>query len=138
VRRRVAATGLDDRVDFLGTLTQAELFVQYRQSSVFALACRITDDGDRDGIPNVLMEAMAAELPVVSTNVSGIPELIDDGVNGLLVPQEDADALADALWRIAKDPALSDRLARAGAATIAQHFDGEVLARHMARLFGGS
>ena len=84
--QRVTAAGLDDRIEFLGTLSQAELFAEYRRSSLFALACRITDDGDRDGIPNVLMEAMAAGLPVVSTAVSGIPELIDDGVNGLLVP----------------------------------------------------
>ena len=83
------------------------------------------------------MEAMAAELPVVSTAVSGIPELVEDGVNGLLVPPEDAEALADAIWRLAKDPALAHRLAHAGAATIAEHFDGEALARHMAGLFAG-
>jgi glycosyltransferase involved in cell wall biosynthesis len=137
IRRRVTAAGLDDRVDFLGTLSQAELFAEYRRSSLFALACRITDDGDRDGIPNVLMEAMAAELPVVSTAVSGIPELVRDDVNGLLVPPEDAEALADAIWRLTKDPALSHRLAQAGAATISEHFDGEALARHMAGLFSG-
>jgi glycosyltransferase involved in cell wall biosynthesis len=137
IRARVKAAGLDERFVFLGTLSQAELFAEYRRSSVFALACRITDDGDRDGIPNVLMEAMAAGLPVVSTAVSGIPELVDDGVNGLLVPPEDAEALADAIWRLAKDPALSERLAVAGATTIAEHFDGEALARHMAGLFAG-
>ena len=137
IRERVTAAGLDDRIEFLGTLSQAELFAEYRRSSVFALACRITGDGDRDGIPNVLMEAMAAGLPVVSTSVSGIPELVDDGANGLLVPPEDAEALADALWRLAKDPALSHRLAVAGAHTIAEHFDGEALARHMAGLFAG-
>jgi glycosyltransferase involved in cell wall biosynthesis len=136
-RQRVIAAGLDDRIEFLGTLSQADLFAEYRRSSVFALACRITDDGDRDGIPNVLMEAMAAGLPVISTDVSGIPELIEDGVNGLLVHTEDAEALADAIWRLDKDPALSDRLANAGATTIAQHFDGEALARHMAALFAG-
>jgi glycosyltransferase involved in cell wall biosynthesis len=137
IRRRVTTSGLDGRIEFLGTLSQAELFAEYRRSSVFALACRITDDGDRDGIPNVLMEAMAAGLPVVSTSVSGIPELVDEGVNGLLVPPDDAEALADALWRLAKDPALSHRLGRAGAATIAEHFDGEMLASHMAALFAG-
>ena len=137
IRRRVTTAGLDDRIEFLGTLSQAELFAEYRRSSVFALACRITDDGDRDGIPNVLMEAMAAGLPVVSTSVSGIPELVDHGVNGLLVPPDDAEALADALWRLAKDPALSHRLGHAGALTIAEHFDGEALARHMAGLFAG-
>ncbi len=137
IRQRVTTAGLDDRIEFLGTLSQAELFAEYRRSSVFALACRITDDGDRDGIPNVLMEAMAAGLPVVSTSVSGIPELVDHGVNGLLIAPEDPEALADALWRLAKDPALSHRLAVAGAATIAEHFDGEALARHMAGLFEG-
>ncbi len=138
IRQRVTAAGLDDRFEFLGTLSQADLFDEYRRSNVFALACRITDDGDRDGIPNVLMEAMAAELPVVSTAVSGIPELIDDGVNGLLVPSEDASALADAIWRLAKDPELSHRLAHAGATTIAEHFDGEALAQKMAALFAGA
>ena len=137
IRQRVTTAGLDDRIEFLGTLSQAELFAEYRRSSVFALACRITDDGDRDGIPNVLMEAMAAGLPVVSTSVSGIPELVDHGVNGLLVPPDDAEALADALWRLAKDPALSHRLGHAGEITIAEHFDGEALAHHMAGLFAG-
>jgi glycosyltransferase involved in cell wall biosynthesis len=137
IRQQVTAAGLDDRIEFLGTMSQADLFTEYRRSSVFALACRITDDGDRDGIPNVLMEAMAAELPVVSTAVSGIPELIVHDVNGLLAPSQDAEALADAIWRLAKDPALSHRLAHAGAATIAQHFDGEALARQMAALFSG-
>ena len=138
IRERVATKGLTDRVQFLGTLTQAELFDEYRGSNVFALACRITDDGDRDGIPNVMMEAMAAQLPVVSTAVSGIPELVENDVNGLLVPPEDAGALADAIWRLSKDPALSQRLAAAGAETIAEHFDGEVLARRMVDLFAGS
>jgi glycosyltransferase involved in cell wall biosynthesis len=138
IRQQITAAGLDDRINLLGTMSQAELFAEYRRSSVFALACRITDDGDRDGIPNVLMEAMAAGLPVVSTAVSGIPELIHDDVNGLLVPPEDASALADAIWRLAKDPVLAQRLATAGASTIAEHFDGEALARQMAQLFAGS
>ena len=119
-------------------MSQSDLFDEYRRSTVFALACRITDDGDRDGIPNVMMEAMAAEVPVVSTAVSGIPELVENDVNGLLVPPEDPEALADAIWRLAKDPALAHRLAAAGARTIAEHFDGELLARHMAELFAGS
>lgn len=138
VRERISTAALDDRIEFLGTMSQAELFDEYRRSSLFALACRITVDGDRDGIPNVLMEAMAAGLAVVSTAVSGIPELIEDDVNGLLVPSEDAEALADAIWRLAKDPALSRRLADAGAATIAERFDGEALAEQMAGLFTGA
>jgi len=83
-----------------------------------------------------LVEAMAAGLPVVSTRVSGIPELVQDGVNGLLVLSEDPHALAEAMLRLTKDPALRERLAAAGAATVANRFDGDVLAAQMAGLLG--
>jgi len=131
----IEARGLTAAVTLRGPLSQAELLAEYRSASVFALACRVTGDGDRDGIPNVLVEAMAAGLPVVSTRVSGIPELIVDGENGLLVPPDRPHLLADALWRIGKDPALAGRLAAAGRATVAKRFDGDVTARRMADLF---
>lgn len=121
-----------------GTVTQSELLAEYRRAHVFALACRVDDTGDRDGIPNVLVEAMASGLPVVSTSVSGIPELVVDGRNGLLTPPEDPTALADALIRIAKDPDLAGTLARGAEQTIAEHFDGDVLARRLVGLFEGS
>ena len=124
-------------VRFTGPLSQCELLSLYRGADVFALACRVDGDGDRDGIPNVMVEAMAAGLPVVSTAVSGIPELVRDGENGLLVPPEDPAALAAALLRMAADASLRDRLARAGRATVAERFDGDVLARRMAGLFRG-
>lgn len=126
---------LGDRVRFAGTVTQSELFDLYRSSTVFALACRIDGNGDRDGIPNVLVEAMASGLPVVSTDVSGIPEVLTDGETGRLVPPEDAEALADAIWRIAKDPAEAVRLGQAGADLIKTRFDGDRLARSLAALF---
>ena len=72
VRDRVAAGGLEGRVTLLGPLTQDALFEEYQRASVFALPCRVLEDGDRDGIPNVLMEAMACSVPVVTTGVSGI------------------------------------------------------------------
>lgn len=133
----IGALGLDERVRFAGTVSQAELFDLYRSSTMFALACRIDDRGDRDGIPNVLVEAMASGLPVVSTDVSGIPEVIVDDVTGLLVPPEDPHALADAMLRIAKDPAVAERLGAAAAEFITTGFDGDVLARRMAELFRG-
>ena len=78
------------------------------------MPCRLLAD-DRDGIPNVLVEAMAAGTPVVASAVSGIPELVEHEVNGLLVAPEDPEALADALLRLHGDPALATRLARSAA-----------------------
>ena len=135
---QVERLGLSDRVELRGTVTQRELLELYRSSSVFALACRVVGDGDRDGIPNVLVEAMAAGLPVVSTSISGIPELVLDGENGVLVEQEDAVALADGLARIAGDPAFAQRIAQAGRDTVMDRFDGDALAARMAGLFAGA
>jgi len=135
--RRLAAERCPDAVQFTGPLSQCELLALYRGADVFALACRVDADGDRDGIPNVMVEAMAAGLPVVSTAVSGIPELVRDGENGLLVPPEDPRALASALLRLATDLPLRERLAAAGRETVAERFDGDVLARRMAGLFRG-
>jgi glycosyltransferase involved in cell wall biosynthesis len=137
IRDLVRRLGLDAHVEWAGPVTQEQLLAQYRAASVMALACRVVADGDRDGIPNVLVEAMAAGLPVVSTTVSGIPELIVDGHTGLLVPPDDPPALADALLRLAKDPAERDRLGAAGRAFVAERFDGDVLAERMAALFAG-
>lgn len=135
IRALVAELGLADRVVWRGTVSQAELLAEYRRASIFALACRVDADGDRDGIPNVLVEAMAAGLPVVSTDVSGIPEVLHDGINGLLVAPDDPAALADALWRLAKDPALATSLRVAAGATIREHFDGDRLAVELAARF---
>ena len=99
------------------------------------MPCRLLPD-DRDGIPNVLVEAMAAGAPVVASAVSGIPELVAHEVNGLTVPPDDPEALADALVRLHADPALATRLAEAGRATVRERFDGDRLAGGLAALFG--
>ncbi len=135
IRRLVAERRMQDLVTMTGPLSQSALLDLYRRATVFALACRVVDDGDRDGIPNVMVEAMAAGVPVVSTEVSGIPELVHDGSNGLLVPPDDSSALADALHTLAKDPPTRNRLAAAGAATVSTRFDGDALARKLAALF---
>jgi glycosyltransferase involved in cell wall biosynthesis len=113
---------------------QTELSREYRRASVFCLPCRVLP-GDRDGLPNVLVEAMASEVPVVTTGVSGIPELVSHEANGLLVPPDEPEALADALVRLHEDRELAGRLARAGSATVRERFDGDVLARRLADLF---
>jgi glycosyltransferase involved in cell wall biosynthesis len=135
LRRRIARLGLEDRVHMLGQIGQAELYEHYREATLFCLPCRVLENGDRDGIPNVLLEAMSCGVPVVSTPVSGIPELVEDGTNGLLVPQDDPKALAATLRRLHEDPDLVSRLGHAGRATVRERFDGDVLSRYLATLF---
>jgi glycosyltransferase involved in cell wall biosynthesis len=135
IRRRIIDLGLQHRVRLAGPMSQAALFDEYQAASVLCLPCRIVEDGDRDGIPNVLAEAMACGLPVVSTAVSGIPELVEDGVNGLLVPAERPEAVAEALCRLHADPALAARLGRAARATIRERFDADQSVRQLVALF---
>jgi glycosyltransferase involved in cell wall biosynthesis len=137
VRARVEAGGLADRVTFLGALTQDELYDEYRRATVFALPCRVLEDGDRDGIPNVLMEAMACGVPVVTTGVSGITELVRDGESGLLVEPDRPGDLADALHRLVKDPSLAQQLSERGRRTVSAKFDASASAATMAALLIG-
>jgi glycosyltransferase involved in cell wall biosynthesis len=134
VRERIARHGLGDRVLLPGPMDQEQLLGEYRRASALCMPCRLLED-DRDGIPNVLVEAMAAGTPVIATAVSGIPELVAHDVNGVLVEPEDPDALADALLRLHGDPALRARLARSGRETVARRFDGSVEAERLAELF---
>ena len=134
VRQRIADLGLQRQVALPGPMSQAELLHEYRRAHALCMPCRVLP-ADRDGIPNVLVEAMAAGAPVVATAVSGIPELVEDDVNGLLVDPEQPEALADALVRLHEDPALAARLRAAGRETVRERFDGERLARDLAGLF---
>jgi glycosyltransferase involved in cell wall biosynthesis len=134
VRAAIRRRGLGDRVRLAGPLSQAELLAEYRRASALCVPSRLLSD-DRDGIPNVLVEAMAAGAPVVASAVSGIPELVAHEVNGLTVAPEDPEALADALLRLHRDRALATRLAEAGRATVSERFDGDRLAGGLADMF---
>jgi glycosyltransferase involved in cell wall biosynthesis len=138
VRRLVAEHGLAGSVTLLGPLSPGRLFEEYRRAGVFSLACRVVADGDRDGIPNVLLEAMACATPVVTTGVSGIPELVENGVNGLLVPPDDPAALAAAWQRVWTDVEFAAGLAAGGRRTVLDRFDGDRLAGELAQLFAGA
>ncbi len=128
VRRRIAQLGLEDHVQLVGPLDPEALFDEYRRATVFCLPCRVARNGDRDGIPNVLLEAMACGVPVVTTAVSGIPELVSHGENGVLIPPDDAAAAAMAILDLHQSPAVAARLARCGQATVRERFDGDKLA----------
>jgi glycosyltransferase involved in cell wall biosynthesis len=134
-----AELGIADRVEFTGPLPQARLAEIYAGADVFVLASVIIErSGKRDVIPNVLAEAMAMRLPVVATAVSGIGELISDGVSGRLVPPNDPAALARVVAELLDDPAQRQRLAAEGAATVARMFDREVNIEELAALFRGA
>lgn len=98
------------------------LLERYRAATLMAVPSEVAEDGDRDGLPNVLLEGMCMELPVVATRVSGIPEAIADGHNGLLVEPGDASALAAALGRLLDDGALRSVLGRAARQTAVERF----------------
>jgi len=127
--------GISERLRWQGALDQKDVLAAYRNSDLFALACRITADGDRDGLPNVLVEASSQNLPCISTNISGVPELITDDENGLLVPPEDPEALAAALERAIRDPGLRRRLGQASEARVRAHFDHHASIGQLAGLF---
>ena len=125
LRRQVAALGIAERVHWHGSLPHDRVVEQFAGANLFALAPRVCADGDRDGLPNVLMEAQLLGAACVTTRVSAIPELIEHDVNGLLVPPRDPVALAGALRRAIVDPVLRLRLAAAGRRVVTTRFSFE-------------
>ncbi|MEJ1157627.1 glycosyltransferase [Prosthecomicrobium sp. N25] len=135
LKRRAEALGIAPRIEWRGALAQEEVLRLYRQADLFTLACRVAEDGDRDGLPNVLMEASSQRLVSVTTNVSGIPELLADGVTGLIVPPDDPAALAAALAAAIADPALRARLGAAAEERVRRAFDHSRSIADIAGLF---
>ena len=130
--------GIADRVQFTGPLPQDEVAGLYSQASLFVLASIVvTSTGRRDVIPNVLAEAMAMQVPVVATTISGIRELVTDGVSGRLVPPGDAAALAQVLDELLGDEAQRQRLALAGYRKVVEEFDRATNIGVLADLFLG-
>jgi len=128
--------GLSDRIEWRGARPQPEVLAAYREADLFVLAAKIAADGDRDGLPNVLVEAQSQGLPCIATDISGIPELIEDGKTGVLVPPGDPAALAAALTELIADPGRRRALGVAGAARVRTHFDMEAGIDALAARFG--
>jgi glycosyltransferase involved in cell wall biosynthesis len=128
--------GIDARIEWRGAMTQQQLLQEYRAADLFVLASKIARDGDRDGLPNVLMEAQSQGLACLATRVSAIPELIEDGVTGVLVDPESADPLARQIARLIRNPALRAELGRAGQIRLAARFAFEPNLIPLAEKFG--
>ena len=114
LQAQIAAAGLTKTVVLTGPLAQAEIIERLARSALFVLPCVAEKDGGMDNLPTVVMEAMAAHLPVVSTHVAGIPEMVLDGETGLLVPEHQPVALANAIERLVRDRAQARSLGETG------------------------
>ena len=125
---------IEDRISWLGAINQTEVLANYQMADVFALACRVTADGDRDGLPNVLLEAASQGLTCISTRISGIPEFFDDE-NGLLVDPENPDTFAAALTQAIESPELRDQLGKAAAEKVRSTFDYHTSIAQLVDLF---
>lgn len=135
LRSQVEELGLGARVEMLGSKPQEFILETYRESDLFVLPCRIAKDGDRDGLPNVLVEAQSQALACISSPISGIVELIEDGANGLLTPPDDHEKLKEAIQKLIENPVLRDRMGAAGALKVKREFSHLSEIRHLIDLF---
>jgi glycosyltransferase involved in cell wall biosynthesis len=125
LRQAIADYDLEGVVEMWGEVDHDKVIDLLRQASVFVLPCVVPANGAVDGIPNALVEALAMGVPVVSTRVSGIPELITDGATGLLVEPGDVQGLASAVARLLQDDSLRAQMVRAGLQRVQRDFDVE-------------
>jgi glycosyltransferase involved in cell wall biosynthesis len=136
LKRLAVELGLDRQIEWRGARPQPEVLAAYRDADLFVLAAKVAKDGDRDGLPNVLLEAQSQTLPCIATCLPGIAELIEDEVTGLLVSPDDPHALARALERLTRSPELRSRLGVAGEARVRRDFDMRAGIELLAERFG--
>jgi len=115
--------GIGDRLEFLGSQAQSRVLQAYSETDMFVLPCRIASDGDRDGLPNVIVEAQSQAVAVISTPISGIPELIEDGTNGLLVPPDHVEDLSKAIQTLGAQPDQRAAMGQEGMRRVHEHFN---------------
>ncbi|MCF6321148.1 MAG: glycosyltransferase family 4 protein [Rhizobiaceae bacterium] len=123
LKAQADSLGISHKCTFRGALDQRDVITAYNNSDLFVLPCRIDKDGDRDGLPNVIVEAQSQGLAVISSPISGIPELIENEKNGLLVEPDKPDKLAAAIIRLADDTNLRNSMGSAGEAKVRAQFN---------------
>lgn len=136
--RLIRELRLDDTVLLRGALPHAHVIQKYSEATLFALACIVAEDGNRDGIPNVILEAMAHRLPVVSTNVSGIPEVIHNQETGWLVESQNVEALSAAIARVLDDPQNAAAVGENAHSFVEQYFNIRQNVGRLIEMFSGS
>jgi glycosyltransferase involved in cell wall biosynthesis len=136
LKRQADDAGISDRIDWLGSQPQEKVLEHYRSSDLFVLANRVANDGDRDGLPNVLLEAQSQELVCIASRVSGVPELIEDGINGRLVPADDPDNLTATLKELIINPRKRHEMGAAGRQKVATRFSFATAIGALAVKFG--
>ena len=134
---RTLITSLDvaDCVTLRGAISQDEIILSLHSTTLFALACATEHDGGMDNLPTVLMEAMAAGVPCVSTRLAGVPEMVEHGVTGFLVAERDPHTLAEAIEKLLTDPALAARMGAAGHERAHRLFAQEITASQLLHYF---
>jgi glycosyltransferase involved in cell wall biosynthesis len=136
LKSEAARLGLSNRIDWRGARPQPEVLAAYREADLFVLAAKTAADGDQDGLPNVLLEAQSQRLPCIATRLSGIPELIENGRTGVLVPPDDQKALAAAIEILICDPQKRAQFGAAGEARVRSAFALEAGIDILASRFG--
>lgn len=135
LEKRIEELNLTEKIDLIGYIDHNDLNHLFNLYDVFVLPCVVTEDGDRDGIPNVLIEAMAAGMPVISTPVAGIPELIKNGHTGILVPSKDAKSLAQAMYTLLVNKERAEAMAQKGRQHVIENFNIHHTAERLNFLF---
>ena len=135
LKTQAQTLGLNPRIDWLGAQDQDSVLEAYRRSDLFVLPCRVAADGDRDGLPNVLVEAQSQGLACISSDVSGVTELIEPERTGIVVPPDRPEALAGAIENLLGDPVKRRRLGRAGALRVQTAFDARASTLKLLDLF---
>lgn len=134
LERLIARLALEDVVELLGARSHDEVVREYGQAAIFVLPCVAAPDGDVDGVPNVLGEAMASQVPTVSSDLPAVRELVTDGIDGLLVPAGDEAALVEVMARLLDDPGLRRDLGARGRERVLESFDAETNVQRLMRV----